>query len=106
MIELMMKMTFWIVTAMTLGFIVAWLLLRIMYKKKESASEKNFSSLILEQKNMIDKLEKAFRHKQIEFEELSRGLSKSQESLAEKTSLLTSLQNKLDNNYSTQEFHK
>ncbi|CAA6814829.1 MAG: Unknown protein [uncultured Sulfurovum sp.] len=100
MTELMMKMTSWLVAAMALGFIVAWLLSRIISKKRQSEEADTFSSIILERNNMIDKLEKNFRNERVVFEQLSNDLKDSEESLAEKTSLLTTLQHKLDNNNS------
>ena len=97
MTELMMKMTFWLVAAMALGFFVAWLLSRTIHKRKEADSSKKFSALILEQKNSINKLEKNFHHNKVMLKKLSEELLESKKLLAEKTSLLTTLQNKLDN---------
>ena len=97
MTELMMKMTSWLVAAMVLGFVVAWLLSRIIYKKRQDNKENAFSAVILERNNIIDKLEKSFRDKRKIFEEVSNDLKNSQEALAEKTSLLTTLQNRVDN---------
>ena len=102
MTELMIKMTSWLVAAMALGFIVAWLLSRIIYKRKQGYEKDTFSAVILERNNMIEKLEKSFRNKRIMVEKLSEDLGKSEESLAEKTSLLTTLQNRLDNSSSNE----
>ena len=96
MTELMIKMTSWLVAAMALGFMVAWLLSRTIYKRKEDYEKDTFSAVILERNNMVEKLEKSFRNKRIMFEKLSEDLIKSEEALAEKTSLLTTLQNRLD----------
>ncbi|HIP51353.1 MAG TPA: hypothetical protein EYG94_04610 [Campylobacterales bacterium] len=101
MTELMIKMTSWLVAAMVLGFIVAWLLFRTIYKRKQDEAEDTFSKAIFERNNMIDKLEKSFRNKRVMFEKLSEDLKKSEEALAEKTSLLTTLQNKVDTSSST-----
>jgi hypothetical protein len=98
MTELMMKMTSWLLVAMALGFIVAWLLSKIIYKSRQGYEEDSFSAVILERNNMITKLEKDFRNEKIMFEKLSGDLKNSEEALAEKTSYLTTLQNKLDNN--------
>ena len=98
MTELMIKMSSWLVASMALGFIVAWLLSRTIYKRKQDYVEDTFSAVILERNNMVEKLEKSFRNKRIMSEKLSKDLSHSEEALAEKTSLLTTLQNKLDNN--------
>lgn len=97
----MIKMTSWLVAAMVLGFIVAWLLFRTIYKRKQDEAEDTFSKAIFERNNMIDKLEKSFRNKRVMFEKLSEDLKKSEEALAEKTSLLTTLQNKVDTSSST-----
>ena len=101
MTELMIKMTSWLVAAMVLGFIVAWLLSRSIYKRKQTEAEDTFSEAIFERNSMVDKLEKSFRNKRAMFEKLSEDLKKSEEALAEKTSLLTTLQNKVDTNSST-----
>ena len=102
MTELMIKMTSWLVAAMALGFIVAWLLSRVIYKRKQRYEEDVFSAVILERNNMIKKLEKSFRNKRIMIEKLSEELEKYEEALAEKTSLVTTLQNKLENRNSNE----
>jgi chromosome segregation ATPase len=100
MTELMIKMTFWLIAAMLLGFIVAWFLSRTIYKKRQSYIEDTFSAVILERNNMVEKLEKSFRNKRIMFKKLSEDLTKSEEALSDKTSLLTTLQNRVDNSSS------
>ncbi len=95
MTELMIKMTYWLVSAMVLGFIVAWLLSRVIYKKKQNYAEDSLSAVILERNNMIEKLEKNFRNKKTMFKKVSDNLEDSEKALSEKTSLLTTLQNKL-----------
>jgi hypothetical protein len=98
MTELMIKMTSWLIASMALGFLVAWLLSRAIYEKKEADIENNFSTLIFEQKNMFNKLEENFRNKKRMLEMSTTELTQSEAALAEKISLLTTLQNKLDNN--------
>ena len=100
MTELVIKMTSWLVASMALGFIVAWLLSRIIYTSKRSYDEDTFSAVILERNNMIDKLEKKFRNKKMMFEKLSKHLNTSEESLAEKDSLLITLKNRIENSNS------
>ncbi|CAA6817708.1 MAG: Unknown protein [uncultured Sulfurovum sp.] len=97
MIELMLKMTSWLVAAMALGFIVAWLLSKLFYSRKYNMKEDSFSAIIFERNNMIEKLEKKFRDEKLMFERLSNDFENSQKGLAEKTSLLTTLQHKVDN---------
>ena len=98
----MMKMTFWLLAAMSLGFIVAWLLSRNIYKKNKAYKEDDFLAVILERNNMIEKLEKSFRNKKIMFQQISEKLSDSEEALSKKTSQLTTLQHKL-NSYNSNE---
>jgi len=102
MTDLMMKMTFWLVAAMLLGFIVAWFLSRIIYKKKQNSIEDMFDTVILERNNTIDELEKNFRNKREIFETVSNELENSKEALAEKTLHITVLQNRLDNSSSNE----
>lgn len=102
MTELMMKMTSWLLVAMALGFIVAWLLSRTIYKKKQGDKENTFLAVILERNNMIDKLEKSFSKERMIFEKLSDDLKTSNEALAEKTSNLTTLQNRINNSNSNE----
>jgi hypothetical protein len=95
-------MTSWLVAAMALGLIVAWLLSKLTYQRKFKDKEDTFSAVILERNNMIDKLEKSVRNKTVMFQKLSNDLKNSQESLAEKTSGLTTLQHRLDNTTSNE----
>jgi len=95
-------MTFWLVAAMLLGFIVAWFLSRIIYKRKQNTIEDMFDTVIVEQNNTIDELEKNFRNKREVFESVSNELKNSKEVLAEKTLHIKTLQNKLDNSNSNE----
>jgi len=102
MTELMIKMTSWLVAAMLLGFMVAWFLSRILYNRKEHQIEDMFDSVIIERNNMIDKLEKDFRREREVFETVSNELKDTEDALAEKTSLLTTLQSKLNKDGSSE----
>lgn len=97
MADLMIKMTLWLLAAMALGFIVAWLLSKIIYTNKQSAEIDSLSAVILERNNMIDKLEKKFRNEKVKFAKISDDFRDSEEALAQKSSLLSSLQNKINN---------
>ena len=101
MTELMIKMTFWLVAAMLLGFIVAWFLSRVIYKRKQYQIEKIFDRSIVEQNNIIDELEKKIRKKREAFENVSNELEDSKGLLAEKTSLLTKVQHNLTSSHSS-----
>ena len=102
MTDLMIKMTFWLVAAMLLGFIVAWFLSRIIYKRKQNSIENMFDTVIVERNNTIDELEKNFRNKREIFEAVSNELENSKEALAEKTLHIKTLQNRLDNSSSNE----
>jgi len=96
MIELMLKMIFWLLSAMTLGFIVAWLLAKVFYQKKQSAQHDGLSAVIVERNNMVDKLEKKFHNQRVMFEKISDDLKYAEKDVAEKSSLLETLHNKLN----------
>ena len=100
MTDLMMKMTSWLLASMFLGFIVAWFLSRIIFRRKQNSMEDMFDVAIVERNNTIDELEKKIRKEKGVFETVSNELENSKEVLAEKTSLLTTLQNRLENNNS------
>ena len=96
----MIQMTSWLIASMLLGFIIAWFLSRIIYRRKQYRTEEMFDTLIVEQNNTIDELEKNFRHQRELFENLSNKLKDTEEALLQKTSLLTTLQNKIANSNS------
>jgi len=95
--ELMLKMTFWLLAAMTLGFIVAWLLSKIRYQKKQQNQADENAAVLVERNNMIDKLEKKFQDEVQKYEQVCNELKSAQDDLAVKNSYLNSLQGKLDN---------
>lgn len=97
MVELMFKMVFWLLAAMALGFVMAWFLAKIFYQKKQRLEVDTLSAVLLERNNMIDKLEQKFRNEKIMFEKVSDNFKNTEEALAQKSSLLTTLQNKLNN---------
>jgi len=97
MTELMIKMTSWLLASMFLGFIVAWFLSRIIYRRKQNHIEDMFDAAIVERNNTIDELEKKIRKERGVFEGVSSELEKIKEALAEKTSQLTTLKNRLNN---------
>ncbi len=95
MIELMLKMTFWLVAAMVLGFVIAWLLSKVIYQKRQRKAEDTFSSVIFERNNLIAKLEKKFHHQKIFSQKLSDDLEKLEKSLVQKEALITTLEHQL-----------
>ncbi|CAA6811144.1 MAG: Unknown protein [uncultured Sulfurovum sp.] len=97
MTELIVKMTSWLIAAMLLGFIVAWLLSRIVYWRKHKREEDSLSAIILERNNMIEKLEKTIRNQKIMSEKVSDDLEDMEKAYANKTSELTTLQSRLAN---------
>jgi len=74
---------------------------RIFYRRRQNRVEDMFDKLIREQNSVIEKLEKDFQDERESFENLSHELEDSKEALAEKTSLLTTLQNRVKNSNST-----
>jgi len=98
----MTQMTLWLIASMLLGFIIAWFLSRIIYRRKEQQNKEIFDALIVERNNTIDELEKKIRYKKELFENLSSRLKDREEALLEKTSLLTTLQNKIANSSSNE----
>lgn len=96
MTELVMKMTFWLLAAMVLGFIVAWLLSRTIYSKRQNYEEDSLAAIVLERNNMIEKLEKKFRNEKIMLLKVSDDLKGAEKSLIAKNSLVSILQNKLN----------
>jgi len=102
MTELMIKMTSWLLASMFLGFIVAWFLSRIIYRRKQNSIEDMFDAAIVERNNTIDELEKKIRNEREALESVSNELENSKEALAEKTSHLTTLQNRLNSSNSNE----
>lgn len=102
MTELMIEMTSWLVAAMVLGFIVAWLLSKEIYKRKQKKEKNKFLTVINERNGVIEKLEQGFRKKETMLKELTEDFKKSQEELAIKTSRLTTLQNEFNHLESNQ----
>lgn len=96
MTELMIEMTSWLVAAMVLGFIVAWLLSKEIDKRKQKKEKNKFLTVINERNGVIEKLEQGFRKKETMLKELTEDFKKSQEELAIKTSRLTTLQNEFN----------
>jgi len=102
MTELMIEMTSWLVAAMVLGFIVAWLLSKEIDKRKQKKEKNKFLTVINERNGVIEKLEQGFRKKETMLKELTEDFKKSQEELAIKTSLVTTLQNEFNHLESNQ----
>lgn len=97
MTVLIIKMTSWLIAAMILGFVAAWLLARIVYRRKHEREEDSLSALILERNNMIEKLEKTIRKQKIMSTKTSDNLEDMEKAYAHKASELTSLQSRLAN---------
>jgi len=93
--ELMIQMTSWLLASMFLGFMVAWFLSRLIYRRKQNHIEDMFDKLIREQNSMINKLENDFRTQQEAFEHISKELESTKEALGKKSSRVTTLQNRL-----------
>ncbi|CAA6813146.1 MAG: Unknown protein [uncultured Sulfurovum sp.] len=103
MAELIIKMTSWLLAAMALGFIVAWLLSKVIYQKRHKVKEDGLLAIILERNNMVEKLEKNFRSEKLMSEKTSNNLKLLKKAYAQKTSELTILKNNLDNVNSTED---
>jgi len=95
--ELMLKMIFWLLAAMALGFIVAWLLSKIRYEKKLKNQTDDNAAVLVERNNMVDKIEKKFQNEVQKYEQVCDELKSTEDDLAAKNSYLNSLQGKLEN---------
>lgn len=88
MIELILKMTFWLVTAMGLGFIMAWFLSKIVYQKRYLQEKESLEEIIAKQSGQLTRLRKEFKSEK----EMSRNLvdkvKETEKNLLETTTLL------------------
>ena len=96
MTELMLKMTLWLVVAIGLGFIFGWLIAKAVQKKKYNEELDALDMALSDRSDMLEKLEKKFRNEKVMFSKISKDLKKSEEDLAEKTSMVTQLHLKLN----------
>ena len=92
----MLKMTLWLVAAIALGFVFGWLLSKAVQKKKYDEELDALDSALVDRNEMLEKLEKKFRNEKVMSQKVSKELRKAEETLFDKTSLVTQLQVKLD----------
>ncbi len=96
MIELIIKMTFWLLASMVLGLFVGWLLFRNSSSKKYIEELDSLDAIISERNRMLDGLEKKFRNEKIRSQKFSEKLQELEDMLYEKSSMVTQLKTKLD----------
>ena len=96
MIELIVKMTFWLLAAMALGLLVGWLLARNSYRKKYREELDSLDVIISERNRMLDGLEKKFRNEKIRSQKFSEEVQELEKMLSEKTSMVTQLKTELE----------
>ena len=94
MTELIVKMTFWLLLAIILGFIFGWILSRIRKNEKYEMEVDSLNSMLYERNESIDKL--------------THDYEKSTEMLSEKTNLLSEVEKSLEkskNNQNSKQKH-
>lgn len=96
MTELILKMIFWLLAAMVLGLVVAWLLAKVYYRRRENDQADNHAAFILERNNLIDKLKQKLDQQKLAYEKLSNELELTKTSLDSKNTQAKNLQNKLN----------
>ncbi len=88
MTELIIKMVFWLVTAMSLGFVIAWFLSKTIYTKKHVAESKRLKDIVTERNNAIVNVEKNLQLEKSISGELLKKLEVTQSELKENKKLL------------------
>jgi len=88
MTELIVKMTFWLLLAIILGFIFGWILSRIKKNEKYEMEVESLNSMLYERNETIDKL--------------THDYEKSTEMLSEKTTLLSEVEKSLEKSKNSQ----
>ena len=101
MSELIMKMTFWLLAATLLGFVIGWLYSKAKHKEKYIIEIDSLNSIIKERNEMLERLEKKFRNQKKMIDKLTLNYEKSEEVVAQKTAELTQLRLKFEKANST-----
>jgi DNA repair exonuclease SbcCD ATPase subunit len=101
MTELILKMIFWLLAAMVLGGIVAWLLAKVYYKRRAREQVDEHAAVILERNNLIEKLEQTLDKDKLGYEKLSNELEAGKVILLRKETQIKSLQSKLNSFHSS-----
>ncbi len=96
MIELIIKMTFWLLASMGLGLFVGWLFFRNSSHKKYREELDSLDAIISERNRMLDVIEKKFRNEKIRSQKSSEEIYELEKMLSEKTSMVTQLKTELD----------
>lgn len=96
MTELILSMIFWLLLAMVLGLVVAWLFAKVYYKRREKNQADDYSASLLERNNLIDKLKNNLDKKKLVYEQVSHELDTTKATLASKSTQTKNLQNQLN----------
>jgi len=96
MTELIFSMIFWLLLAMVLGLVVAWLFAKVYYKRREKNQADDYSASLLERNNLIDKLKNNLDKKKLGYEQVSHELDTTKATLASKSTQTKNLQNQLN----------
>ena len=96
MSELITKMTFWLLAATLLGFLIGWLYSKAKQREKYVVEIDALNSIIKERNQMLEKLEKKFRNQKKMIDKLTLNYEKSEEVVAQKTAQLTQMKLNLD----------
>ncbi len=96
MSELMLKMVFWLISAILLGFLIGWLYSKAKQREKYIIEIDSLNSIIKERNEILEKLEKKFRNQKTMIEKLTSNYEKSEEVVAQKTAQITQMQLNFD----------
>lgn len=95
MIELIIKMTFWLITAMALGFIVAWFLSKTIYIKQHLREKEALEKVVAERNRVLSKVEKEFQSEKEVSKKLLQNLKNSQKELMTNKTVVKKLERQL-----------
>ena len=96
MMELIIKMIFWLVTAMVLGFVVAWFLSKTIYNKLYLQEKESLEKTLLERNNSLAKAEKELQSEKTISKKLLENLKNTQKELVSNVTVLKKLEHQLE----------
>ena len=107
MMELIIKMTFWLVLAMLLGFVISWFLSKTIYSKQYLEQKKSLENTIAERNSLLSKVEKELQSEKTISKKLLQNLKTTQKELLSNATALKKLERQLESDTKDgSSFHK
>jgi len=107
MMELIIKMTFWLVLAMLLGFVISWFLSKTIYSKQYLEQKKSLEKTLSERNNSLSKIEKELQYEKTISKKLLQNLKSTQKELLSNATALKKLERQLESDTKDgSSFHK